>query len=271
MKLMCLVADRKELVNAINKITGEKMKYQGPPTFNFEWEDVKVLRDGTLEVADVEKRKSMLAGLTAMELIEDAWDEERDQLVISLPMEGHTGLTLLNLVSLFYSKGEIINRALGTPRAFEMNERFIELLTEQPPETAEDFLSLWEQAGSTDATRGIEFDSETITLTGFPYTEDSDWITAYTQLAGKINQLALHSKRIRLKKTEIENEKYTFRVWLVRLGFDGEEYKASRKLLLSRLSGHTAFRTAEQKEVHHQKYLAKKEAAHEESEVRDRD
>lgn len=33
MKIMCLVADRKELVNAISEEIGEKMKHQGPPTF----------------------------------------------------------------------------------------------------------------------------------------------------------------------------------------------------------------------------------------------
>ena len=33
MEIMCLVADRKELIAAIEETTGEKMKYQGPPTF----------------------------------------------------------------------------------------------------------------------------------------------------------------------------------------------------------------------------------------------
>ena len=39
------------------------------------------------------------------------------------------------------------------------------------------------------------------------------------------------------------NEKYALRIWLVRMGMGGDEYKASRKILMERLSGHTAFRT----------------------------
>lgn len=35
MEIMCLVADRKELIAAIEETTGEKMKYQGPPTFAY--------------------------------------------------------------------------------------------------------------------------------------------------------------------------------------------------------------------------------------------
>lgn len=43
MEIMCLVADRKELIAAIEEATGEKMKYQGPPTFAYKNEDLTVL------------------------------------------------------------------------------------------------------------------------------------------------------------------------------------------------------------------------------------
>lgn len=67
-------------------------------------------------------------------------------------------------------------------------------------------------------------------------------------MAARINKLALDSKRISVKKEPIENEKYYFRVWLVRIGFGGKEHKMSRKLLLSKLfRAHSAFRTEEQR------------------------
>ncbi|MDH7567953.1 MAG: virulence associated protein, partial [Clostridiales bacterium] len=47
------------------------------------------------------------------------------------------------------------------------------------------------------------------------------------------------------RATKGENEKYIFRVWLLRLGFIGNEFKAARKLLLDRLEGNAAFRTEE--------------------------
>ncbi len=88
--------------------------------------------------------------------------------------------------------------------------------------------------------QAIKFEADKITFTGFPLTDDSDLVTAFTTLAGKINTLALESKYIRVKKTPVENEKYTFRIWLVRLGLDGTEYKTTRKLLLSHLKAATA-------------------------------
>jgi hypothetical protein len=48
----------------------------------------------------------------------------------------------------------------------------------------------------------------------------------------------------------VENEKYTFRCFLLRLGFIGEEYKETRKVLLKNLSGSSAFKSgAKDKEV----------------------
>ena len=45
-----------------------------------------------------------------------------------------------------------------------------------------------------------------------------------------------------MKAYDIENEKYAFRCFLLRLGFIGDEYKAARKILLKNLSGSSAFR-----------------------------
>lgn len=264
MEIMCLVADRKELIAAIEEATGEKMKYQGPPTFAYKCGDLAVLRDGTLVVEDIEARMELLT-LTSKRLIDGAWDEDREVLEISLPMNDHTGLSLINLVSIFYTKGELINKAINAPRAFEINESFMEAIMEEPPQTTEEFIRLWEECGSTNMTKGIKFEADKITFTGFPITEQADLVTAFTTLAAKINALALESKYIRVKKAPVENEKYAFRIWLVRLGLDGTEYKTTRKLLLSHLSGHTAFRTEEQKEAHMQKYLAKKANADEET------
>lgn len=42
--------------------------------------------------------------------------------------------------------------------------------------------------------------------------------------------------------TEIDNDKYAFRCFLLRLGFIGSEYKTERKILLRNLTGSSAFR-----------------------------
>ena len=57
----------------------------------------------------------------------------------------------------------------------------------------------------------------------------------------------MKQKRITAKPKENENEKYAFRCFLLRLGFIGDEYKADRKLLLSKLSGSSAFKAGTRK------------------------
>ena len=48
---------------------------------------------------------------------------------------------------------------------------------------------------------------------------------------------------------EVENEKYAFRCFLLRLGFIGAEYKNALKILLRNLSGNAAFRDAKNAEA----------------------
>ena len=52
----------------------------------------------------------------------------------------------------------------------------------------------------------------------------------------------------------MDNEKYIFRVWLIRIGMQGEEFKTTRKILLENLSGNAAFKTAEQAEAFREKH-----------------
>ena len=53
------------------------------------------------------------------------------------------------------------------------------------------------------------------------------------------------AKRVNPEEAKPENEKYYFRIWLVRLGLGGEGGKATRRALLDRLKGNSAFRTPE--------------------------
>ena len=59
--------------------------------------------------------------------------------------------------------------------------------------------------------------------------------------------MACNQKRISVQEREVENEKYAFRCFLLRLGFIGEEYKVERKILLKNLTGPSAFKNGENK------------------------
>ena len=52
----------------------------------------------------------------------------------------------------------------------------------------------------------------------------------------------MQQKRVTAKEKPVENEKFAFRVFLIRLGFVGDEYKVARKILLNNLSGNSAFK-----------------------------
>ena len=259
MTILSLTDNRKELVNAITSVTGRKMQYQGPPTFVFTDGTFSVTREGNLEVDNLKKNVGVLKELAAQKLIDNSWDEDRDVISIDLPMKKHSVRSLTYLLQIVWSKEDLINKAVGCRAGFKISQDFISKLREEPPTSVSEFLSLWEEFGGPEATKGISFDTEKIYFTGFPYTEDAEWVKTYTDLVGAIGNEAYIARRIKFAKPEVENEKYYFRVWLVRIGFDGEEYKTSRKKLLSNLSGNSAFRTEEQRLSHAQKYGRKDE------------
>lgn len=76
----------------------------------------------------------------------------------------------------------------------------------------------------------------------FPLASEPDAVNAYTEFISKLCELAIKLKRVSLKDKEVENEKYAFRCFLLRLGFIGDDSKVARRILLQNLSGNSAFR-----------------------------
>ena len=80
------------------------------------------------------------------------------------------------------------------------------------------------------------------------YTKPEELI-AYEQFICRICDMARNQKRINAKEKEVDNQKYAFRCFLLRLGFIGDEHKVTRKILLRNLSGSSAFKAGSAKEV----------------------
>lgn len=79
----------------------------------------------------------------------------------------------------------------------------------------------------------------------FPwFTEDADKddLAVYQEFVMKMAVHASEAKRISDIYHEPENERYTFRCFLLRLGYIGSDYKDARKVLLRNLTGSAAFR-----------------------------
>ena len=73
-------------------------------------------------------------------------------------------------------------------------------------------------------------------------------VKSYIQLCLAISHQALVQKSARKTKTQSDNEKYTFRTWLLRLGLIGDEFKTARQHLLKNLDGNIAWKDPAQAE-----------------------
>ena len=179
---------------------------------------------------------------------------------ISFPLSRHTAASLINLICMIHTRGPLISKATGG--TFHANKDLVDdILDRHTFLRTEDlvaFVQEWD--GSENALQGISFDEEKVTFDGFTGVRDADHLQTFTKLAAAMNKMAQTQKRVQAKETDDSNEKYALRVWLVRLGLNGPEYKAERKILMENLSGHAAFRTPADEEKWKARQQVKKEA-----------
>ncbi|MCD7824252.1 MAG: hypothetical protein LUG86_09625 [Oscillospiraceae bacterium] len=203
----------------------------------------------------------------AEEPVESSAEGEPNILHISFPADKHNGVSLRNLVYLIYSRAELINKATGAH--FRVDEGLIEALKDDA--CTYSALNFRKAVGAYEDEHGLSMEGliitpEEITFTGFAAGMDADHCKACTDLAAAMNQMAIKQKRIQPKAKHADNEKYAFRIWLVRMEMGGDEYKKTRKLLMENLSGHTAFRTPEAAERAKEKALRARAAERAEQE-----
>ena len=151
------------------------------------------------------------AEVTAMEEAVAATDE--DNLSISLPRSLFTETALQNLDALLLSKGRLIRHA------FDIREATYTL-------TDDRITFAWLHGTITDETA-----------------------KAYAEFISKLCLMARAQKRVTAKEKIVDNEKYAFRCFLLRLGMIGSAYKESRKILLQNLIGSSAFKSGHRKEA----------------------
>jgi hypothetical protein len=226
--------NRKKLVAAISEFTGTKAEYMKMPTQAYNIDYFTVDKVGNLsfdDCADREEIENLLEHLAAKGFISEshetptsnkmdtclqseAKDEENIGLTVSMPTTYFVDDALENLQHIIEAKGNLIKKALG-----------IDSLP-------------------------IHKDDEKVSFPWFSFMpDDSVTVAAYTHFIYSICEMARNQKRISSKEKEIDNEKYAFRCFLLRLGFIGEEYKTERKVLLQNLSGSSAFKGGTKNEI----------------------
>lgn len=217
---------RKAMVQAIEKEIGGKAKYLGVPSCAYEIGNFTVGKNGELEFGDFDDLDEVAPIVDACVLATGVspaeWNNNRNAeetadtvetgsetvgLTVSIPLEK---VEVGNLASILDAKGDLIKKALGIP-----DLRFTT-------------------------------DEENISFPWFVEVKPEEAL-AYTKFISAICEMSKKQKRVTAKPKENENEKYAFRCFLLRLGFIGDEFKADRKILLSKLDGSSAFKAGAKK------------------------
>ena len=245
--------EKKEIIKVLGEHFGVVAKYMGVPSFVYQIETVEetytVDRAGKITTAEGKEveLETLISGRVEMATT-DPTETETTTFVVAVPMQGHTGITLRNLVNMVYSKQALIKKSLGIT-ANIVEDDFSISINEAKMETLEDFNLALESAGEKRCP-GITFDFniKAITFKFFEWEASPEKINAYTQFVSLLNQNAKAIKYASAKAKDTDNDKFTFRVFLIRIGMVGNKYKSARKVLLERLEGNSAFRSGSKPE-----------------------
>ena len=252
-------ADRKALVKVIGEALGVKPKYMGTPSYAFRIGGYEVSQHGVLTFEEDGETASVFAAIEAAGFIAEQEDVEQD--VSEAATESQTNDTTESALDM-PQEAEIepqeTEPTSGEQPTVEFapqepQEDTIRLSISMPRETFTDTAlanldALLESKGNLiKAAFGIEEASYTLTDERITFAWFSGEITpetsrAYADFIGKICEMARRQKRVLAKAKEVENPKYAFRCFLLRLGMIGDEYKTSRRVLLQNLSGNSAWK-----------------------------
>ena len=187
--------------------TGEDKPIQTEVTVNEEMPAETTVEEPT----EVDTAESELVSTEAAPTEEAVAESDEDSLSISLPRSLFTETALQNLDALLLSKGRLIRHA------FDIREATYTLTDDR------------------------------ITFAWLHGTVTDETAKAYAEFISKLCQMARTQKRVTAKEKIVDNEKYAFRCFLLRLGMIGSAYKESRKILLQNLTGSSAFKSGHRK------------------------
>ncbi len=174
----------------------------------------------------------------------------------------HNRQSLKNLIGIMYSKEDILFKALqvNEDRASrwcqKVREPMLKKARKLSSDETRDFTkleSIWYEGNINthehyNWTRYYALNLHSVFYRGtvefrmFNATLHAGRVAAYVNLCLAISAQAIAQRSTVMQKTQSDNEKFTFRVWLVRLGLNGDEFKNTRDHLLANLEGDRAWR-----------------------------
>ncbi len=178
---------------------------------------------------------------------------------IHVGADQHTARSLRNLVNIFTSKQDIIFKALVVDSnrksyCMKLENRLSENLNKCRKFDMAKVADVWYAGYGGD--RNAHYNSSryhavnlhavftkgTVEFRYFNSTLHAGKVKAYIQFCLAVSHQAITQKCASAKTTVSDNEKYTFRCWLLRMGLIGDEFKTCRKFLLENLDGDIAWR-----------------------------
>ena len=281
-------SQRKALAQKIGELTGAEVKYLGVPGCRYQIDFFTLDKNAVLSFSDridtdiVEKVLNGLAEAgyesktvappeetdASAESEPDIPDEPSSgfplRASISFPIAEHTVQSLTNLICMIHSRGALLSKATGG-QFFADKSLADAILDDKTFRSIHEliaYIRVWEETNP--ELKGIRFADDKLIFDGFGVAQDAETVQTFTKLAAAMNKMAITQKRVQAKDVDDRNEKYALRIWLIRLGLNGADFKADRKRLMTPLSGHTAFRNDEERERWEAKQKAKRDVAKEE-------
>jgi hypothetical protein len=164
-------------------------------------------------------------------------------ITVTIPLRDSSGKCLRNLINLIWSKHSLIQKALARPKAI-LHETLVTAVNSRQLETIEELAYLMKENGDLE----LNLADKTLSFSFCNGTLNADEVLALVSLCHQMTEQALKLNVIASRQRETDNDKFSFRVWLVRLGFVGGTFAKDRQVLLARLTGDAAYKTAAARE-----------------------
>ncbi len=255
--------ERKALVKAICEITGAKAEYLKTPTFAYRIDYFLVDKNGALSFddrADTEEVENLLEELEKRGFHGEPPEKpegptpEAEEAADSEPKVEETKAPAPKAEAPEESKSEVEEVKEPAPNMDESGEDALVGVAVSYPRsqiddrTLENFIKLTaakealiKKAFGVDELP-IRVTDKVVSIPWFKFDSNDTNCMAYAFFIEKMISLARSLKRVNAREKPVENEKYAFRCFLLRLGMVGKEWKDARKVLLKNLSGSSAFK-----------------------------
>ncbi len=272
--------DRGTVANAIQSVVSGSARHIGSPSTYDPWEITdgqgriwKVVTDASLTSVTPDLRAEVVSPVLGYDDIATLQDvvrairrcgatvDDKCGMHIHVDASAFDGKTLANLAKIVHKQEPLILTALGVSQerlnqyTKPVSAELIARIERSRPKTKDQMNRIWYGFHNShpthyDSTRyhGVNLHNVwyrgTVEFRWFEATLHAGKVKAAVQLVLAIAAKALNSRGASSRKRQFDpsSAKYDFRVFLIHLGLNGDEFKTARKHLLSAMPGDAAFK-----------------------------